>query len=234
MTTEITPELKKQLRREVPALSAEIRKLYRSLDERFGLHGADVPVTFGFDPEVLGSYTAPGDPEKKEQFYFSLLFIGYLHTSHLHIEDKMDLYRHEYAHYMAVHMEIPKEYAWQSGRHGSAWKYCCSLTGAVPSPYYSFGKGLIRQDYDKVLKDPMKNPHVQLLDTARREKAYQDSRNRVVKYAAGDVITHPEFGEGIVEAVTQTDSSVRLTIRFGETVKKIDQKWLLRSQYKKR
>ena len=39
--------------------------------------------------------------------------------------------RHEYAHYMEHHITIPREYQWQPGLHGSAWKYCCSLVGAV-------------------------------------------------------------------------------------------------------
>ena len=40
---------------------------------------------------------------------------------------------------------------WQPGIHGSAWKYCCSLIGAAPTPYYKAGEGLIKHDYDKVL-----------------------------------------------------------------------------------
>lgn len=64
----------------------------------------------------------------------------------------MDLYKHEYAHYMQYNMDIPDKYNWQPGIHGSAWKYCCSLIGAAPTPYYKAGEGLIKHDYDKVLK----------------------------------------------------------------------------------
>ena len=51
-------------------------------------------------------------------------------------EDRLDLYKHEYAHYMQYNFHIPSEYQWQHGTHGSAWKYCCSLVGAAPTPYY--------------------------------------------------------------------------------------------------
>lgn len=30
----------------------------------------------------------------------------------------MDLYKHEYAHYMQAHMKIPEKYQWQTGKHG--------------------------------------------------------------------------------------------------------------------
>ena len=53
---------------------------------------------------------------------------------------------------MQYNMDIPDKYNWQPGIHGSAWKYCCSLIGAAPTPYYKAGEGLIKHDYDKVLK----------------------------------------------------------------------------------
>lgn len=73
-------------------------------------------------------------------------------TKPLSKDDRMDLYKHEYAHYMQYNMDIPDKYNWQPGIHGSAWKYCCSLIGAAPTPYYKAGEGLIKHDYDKVLK----------------------------------------------------------------------------------
>lgn len=221
---------KKQLMDEIPVLRTEIKALYRKFDRRFGLQGAEVPVEFGFDEERLGAYT-PAVHGQKEKFYFSLLFIGYIHANALSKEDKLDLYKHEYAHYMQYHMHIPKEYQFKGGIHGSAWMYCCSLIGAAPSPYYRFGAGLEDHDYQSRLKDPWKNPHVTLLDTAHRRKEYEDSRNRIPKYQKGDAVTHPKFGDGIVENIEQLEGSVRLTIRFSDRVRKIDQKWLLRSQY---
>ena len=54
-----------------------------------------------------------------------------------------------------------------------------------------------------------------------------------MRFSVGDVITHSDFGEGTVTDVTRLESSVRLTIQFADRIRKIDQKWLLRSAYKK-
>ena len=52
-------------------------------------------------------------------------------------------------------------------------------------------------------------------------------------FKIGIKVKHPKFGDGIVEAIEQMTGSVRLSIRFGNEVKVIDQKWLLRTKYKK-
>jgi hypothetical protein len=70
-------------------------------------------------------------------------------------------------------------------------------------------------------------------DTYRREKKYQNDKNSVVQYEVGETVKHPKFGEGIVEKIEQLTGSVRLHIRFGEEIKMIDQKWLLRTKYQK-
>ncbi|MDO4621901.1 MAG: hypothetical protein Q4B22_03010 [Eubacteriales bacterium] len=175
---------------------------------------------------------APAINGKPEHFRFSLLFIGYLETGSLHRQDKLDLYKHEYAHYMQFHIDIPKEHQWQPGLHGSAWKYCCSLIGAAPTEHYHKNEGTRSHDYDKALKNPWKNKHTALLDIAHRKKEAEDQKNREIRYQIGDTAVHPKFGEGIIEAVEQLQGSVRLHIRFGNELKKIDQKWLERSKYK--
>ena len=45
------------LQKEIPVLTTQIRALYKELDKRFHLHGADVPITFGMERDSLGSYT---------------------------------------------------------------------------------------------------------------------------------------------------------------------------------
>ena len=45
---------------------------------------------------------------------------------------------------------------------------------------------------------------------------------------------HPKFGEGCIEKIEQGTGSVTLHIRFGEELKVIDQKWLLRTKYRKK
>ena len=196
----IDPSIRKLLDNETTIHEAQIRALFQTLDRKFGLRGASVPIRFGYDEAVLGSYT-PASAHEKEGFYFSLLFIGYAVKKPLSKEDRLDLYKHEYAHYMQYNMKIPAQYNWQAGKHGSAWKYCCSLVGAAPTPYYRIGESLLKHDYDK--------------------------------FQVNDVVTHPKFGEGTVEEVVQLSNSVRLHIRFADDeVKKIDQKWLLRSGHK--
>lgn len=228
----IDPSIRKLLDNETTIHEAQIRALFQSLDRKFGLRGASVPIRFGYDEALLGSYT-PASAHEKESFYFSLLFIGYAVKKPLSKEDRLDLYKHEYAHYMQYNMKIPAQYNWQSGKHGSAWKYCCSLVGAAPTPYYKIGESLLKHDYDKALKNPIHDKTVQIRDTYRRKQAYQSTRHSEIKFQVNDVVAHPKFGEGIVEEVVQLPNSVRLHIRFPDNeVRKIDQKWLLRSKHK--
>ena len=146
----------------------------------------------------------------------------------------MDLYRHEYAHYMEHHITIPREYQWKPGLHGSAWKYCCSLVGAAPTPYYKAGEALMKHDYEKKLKSPIHDKTVAIRDTYRRQQEHKNSQASIVKYEVGEVICHPKFGEGCIEEIEQGTGSVSLHIRFGEELKVIDQKWLLRTKYQKK
>lgn len=229
MNSHISPELMRRLQKDIPILTAQIRALYTELDKKFHLRGAKIPITFGYDTDVLGSYTQAG-MDSEEHFHFSLLFAGYAVEKPLSKEDRLDLYKHEYAHYMRANIRIPKEYEWQPGIHGSAWKYCCSLIGAVPTPYYKAGEALMPRKYDKVLKNPIHDKTIPLRDQYRREQEYQKQKNRKVQCKIGEKVKHPKFGEGIIQDLVQTDSSVKLHIRFGEEVKIIDQKWLLKTR----
>ena len=221
------------LEKETPILIAQIRALYRELDKKFHLQGAKVPITFGFDRDSLGSYNQNGHGQK-EHFHFSLFFIGYAVNNPLSKEDRMDLYKHEYAHYMRYNMPIPKQYQWQPGIHGSAWKYCCSLIGAAPTPYYKAGEALMHHNYEKTLRNPIHDKTVTIRDQHRREQEYRRRQNVIIKYEKGESVDHPKFGEGIIENIEQQACSVNLHIRFGEEMKVIDQKWLLQTKYKKR
>jgi len=220
----------RRVQKDIPVLTTQIRALYTELDKKFHLQGAKIPVTFGLEKDLLGSYTRASEDEE-EHFHFSLLFAGYAAAQPLSKEERIDLYKHEYAHYMQYHMDIPKQYQWQPGIHGSAWKYCCSLIGAAPTPYYKAGEALLKHDYDKVLKNPILDKSIPMRDTYRREQEYKKNKNSVVQFKIGETVAHPTFGEGTVEDIKQLPGSVRLYIRFGEEVKAIDQKWLLRSKY---
>nr|WP_308649075.1 hypothetical protein [uncultured Agathobacter sp.] len=227
----IDENIRRLLENEVKIHMAEIRFLFEKLDHKFGLHAARIPVTFGFEEDSLGSYT-PKAGQNEEEFHFSLLFIGYCVENPLSKSDRFDLYKHEYAHYMQYNMEIPKKYTWQPGIHGSAWKYCCSLVGAAPTPYYKVGEGLIKHDYDAALKNKIHDKSIPIRDRYNRQKEYERSKNSIVKYNKGDMVNHPKFGPGTIEQIEKLEGSVRLHIRFGDDLKKIDQKWLLRTKYK--
>ena len=95
----IDQALAQALQKEIPVLTAQIRSLYAEFDKKFHLNGAKIPITFGMEPDLLGSYTR-GSYHEKEHFHFSLLFIGYAVKNPLKKEDRLDLYKHEYAHYM--------------------------------------------------------------------------------------------------------------------------------------
>ena len=222
--------LKQNLQKEIPILRAEIQTLYQELDRKFGLHGAEVRITFGYEEDVLGSYKQ-GTLDEPEQFHFSLLYVGYCVRNPLSREDRMDLFKHEYAHYMQYHFEIPSKYQWQPGIHGSAWKYCCSLVGAAPTPYYKVGESLMEHNYEKALNHPLKDNYIPVRDQYRSEQEYRKRKNSEVRYRENDIVQHPKYGEGIVEAITVGPASVRLKVRFGDVLKIIDQNWLLRAQH---
>jgi len=223
---------RQSLEASVPLLKREIVAMYKKFDKQFGLHGADIPMVFKYDEKVLGAYT-PGIAGQKEQFYFSLFFIGYCNSNNLSREDKLDLFKHEYAHYMQYNMEIPKEYLFQPGKHGSDWKYCCSLVGAAPTEFYKVGDGLLKHDYEKVLKNPWTDKTVGVRDNYQREQDYRKMTDTRVQYQVGDEVEHPKFGKGIVQKVSVGDASVRLAIEFSQGTKIIDQKWLVRSRYRR-
>ena len=182
-------------------------------------------ATVGYQPDIWKKL------EVKEHFHFSLLFIAYGVKNPLSKEDRIDLFKHEYAHYMQYNMQIPEKYKWQAGTHGSAWKYCCSLIGAAPTPYYKAGEALMNHDYDKVLKNRIHDKSVPVRDTYQQLKTAQKKKDEVVQYKLGDAVTHPKFGHGIVEKINQRSGGVHLHIRFDGEVKCIDQKWLSRKKY---
>ena len=53
----IDQTLSQALQKEIPILTAQIRSLYAEFDKKFHLNGAKIPITFGMEPDLLGSYT---------------------------------------------------------------------------------------------------------------------------------------------------------------------------------
>lgn len=235
----------RELAKEIPELEKEIRQLYQKLDQITGLQGSQLPITFGYEKDVMGSFTRSGIHNEEDHgllhhrhttsseggscFHFSLLFLGSQVPHPLGPMDRQDLYKHEYAHYMEAVMDIPKDYRFRPGLHGSAWQYCCSLIKAVPTPFFEQGKGERTYDYDKLLKKE-KRPH----PSTRAFQAHEElkkQRNRTIEFQIGDPVTHPKYGEGKIEEIKQTTSSVRLIVRFPDGLHTLDQTWVIRNQY---
>ena len=106
--------------------------------------------------------------------------------------------------------------------------------GAAPTPYYKAGEALMKHNYEKALKSPIHDKTVPLRDRYRREQEHKKTRDSVIQYEIGELVAHPKFGHGRVEKVEQKTGSVNLHIRFEDGVRKIDQKWLIRSKYQKK
>lgn len=229
--TAIDLETRNRMEKLVPVIREKIRALYRPLDSKYGLRGALLDILFSWDEDVMGAYVPKG-PEREEHFVFSLCAVSFADSA-MTAADKRDLFLHEYAHYMARHIDIPKEYQFRGGAHGSAWQYCCSLIGAAPSESYRPGMGTEKHDYSKTLTHSLSDPFANLKNQRRIEEEYRKKKALEVHFAEGDVVQHPKFGEGTVEKLEKTDKSVRVHVRFGDEVKKIDQSWLHRSKFKK-
>lgn len=102
-----------------------IRAELRRLDERTGLHAADLPIKFGRAKGTLGRFSYPSDDEM--EFYFSNF---YFQDPNHPLEEKLDTIRHEYAHYM--------DYMFNgASSHGPSWKRCCNIVGAFPTRCFS-------------------------------------------------------------------------------------------------
>lgn len=111
--------------------------------------------------------------------------------------EALDVIRHEYAHYMEYRL-----YG-ESTDHGPNWKACCRKIGARPQNFYT-------QEWK---------------DLARtRDKAAQE-RNRLDGFSVGKKISHPSFGEGVVEGVQRTASMTLITVAFPGCTKVLDVNW---------
>ena len=70
----IDPSIRKLLDNETTIHEAQIRALFQTLDRKFGLRGASVPIRFGYDEAVLGSYTPASAHEKGRLLFFPSVY----------------------------------------------------------------------------------------------------------------------------------------------------------------
>ena len=55
-----------------------IREEFKRLDSMTGLHGADLPITFGKAKHTLGCFYIDNINKKPKKFHFSLFYFGNL------------------------------------------------------------------------------------------------------------------------------------------------------------
>lgn len=227
-------EMRQLLSKEVPVLKNEIYTEFALLDKKTRLHASDLEVEFTYDEKTLGAYV-PKHMDQEEHFEFSLIFLGFAMNGQITKEERIQLYKHEYAHYMSHYISIPKDIAFKAGVHGSDFIYCCSLIGANPDEGFTPGQATGAIDYEKLLAKKKETDHntVKLLDQNQQKKEYMAQKNRQVKFNVGDAIKHPKFGQGTIAAIEQLDGSVRLIVDFPSGQKSIDQAWLLKTAYKR-
>ena len=110
----------------IPVIWTEerIREELRRLDQKTGLHGAELPIEFYRGTSYLGQYCLVN-----QRFRFS---VTYLEDPKWTEQSALDLIRHEYAHYMDHTLNGSIQYPC----HGSRWKAYCSSIGGVPIGHY--------------------------------------------------------------------------------------------------
>ncbi len=173
-----------------------IREELRKMDKITGLDGASLPIEFGYGRTRLGYFKLDKN-RKPEKFYFSKAYLedeGFLH------QEAIDLFRHEYAHYMD----------WmifgQLG-HGKTWKKCCNDIGAEPTRCYDGDKARIL--------------HLQF----QKEKELGEKCNMLEE----DIyIIHPKYDAGTIERTENEGIHKIVYVYFPMAgVKKLSAKWVI-------
>lgn len=172
---------------------ARIRAEIRRLDRMTGLHGSELQIKFTRSHRTLGSYTAY---DRNPYFEFSAF-----HFDNPAIPDemKLDVIRHEYAHYME-HM------LYNQVSHSATWKKCCGEVDAYPHRLYS----------------PAIEKHYTNLHRKEAEKARQYDA-----YTVGGTVRHPVFGAGRITAVLPSRHDRILEIAFPCGVKRLSVNWVM-------
>lgn len=151
-----------------------------------------MPIRFGNAKGRLGCYYyADGGSFKFSNYYFQ--------DPDWSTEEALDTIRHEYAHYM-------ERVLYGRGGHGSTWKLCCGIVGAMPIRCYNKNRDEFYRQ--KHLKEENLSKHY---DT----------------YHIGDVIEHPKFGSGAIIDIFGESVNRSVTIEFTNAgVKKLGLAWV--------
>jgi len=163
----------------------KIRAELKRLDDFTGLKGATLPIKFGKAKTSLAYFSPAKD---NMHFYFSNF---YFQDPEFPVEDKNDVIRHEYAHYM--------DYVINGVcGHGVTWKMCCNRIGARPIRCYNI------KNSDRYLK---------LHEAEDRENAELD------KIKVGTPLTHPMYGKGTIISITGEGTSRLAVVIFPDAEK---------------
>lgn len=165
-----------------------IRREMARLDAITGLHDASLPISFNDAKYTLGMFCSANGGA----FCFSNC---YFLNPDWPVEKALDTIRHEYAHYMER-----KLYGY--GGHGSTWKHCCRVIGAIPERYYK----------------------------ADRPVSEMKKTEQYDPYRAGNIVVHPRFGDGVIDKITGEGANCSATVNFKTMgVKTVPLAWLIRN-----
>lgn len=212
----------------------DIRKVIRNLDEKTGLHGADLRIYLGKRLEngsVLGTYfRGYGDSRMYRSFSFSQAYFDNNEFKDLAV---IDVVTHEYAHFVVDELDLKAVFQ-DDDAHGIAWKTVCGLLNCCQEQYYcsrnfrlTTEAGLRRAiacenipsaDISEQLGRWGKDlPSLATRERYERELIRKYSKVRV--FAVNDRVHHSKFGQGLVLDTMPDLNKQRLFVRFdnGET-----------------
>lgn len=171
-----------------------IREELRRIDQKTGLNAASLPISFGNAKCYLGYFSYPND--KSLKFYFSN---HYFTDPMFPVEEKLDVIRHEYAHYMDYMLN-------GSSSHGPRWKKYCKIVGAYPMRCYSKD----RSDY-----------------FLKKHKEEEETNLKCDSYTVGRTVKHPSFGQGSITEILGEGISRIAVIKFNNgNCKKLLLSWV--------
>lgn len=188
----------------------KIRSIIRKLDEKTGLNGSELPISFKSYGGTLGYYRYV----EPKTFGFNRKFFNDPSTGEAEV---IDVIRHEYAHYYVdvTHLEKFIGHSRRETSHGDDWKWACKMVGADPTrchnasdfigKKWSLAEAVEAYNAADVTKFDvlayLNKWHQAPVDpeTASKTLARIKERNPSAYYEMGDEVLHPQRGFGTVE-----------------------------------
>lgn len=194
----------------------KIRAIIHKLDEKTGLDGASLPISFSSYGWFLGHYRHV----EPKSFGFNRKFFNNPLTKEAEV---IDVIRHEYAHYYVDVANLEKHIGHSSREtsHGADWKWACKMVGADPTRCHNqelfsnvewsvedalnayYAKDVVAMNILSYIDRWGRVP----LDIEEEIKLSNriKARNPDAFYEVGDEILHPKRGFGVIEDVIPCD-----------------------------